>query len=223
MSISFAGIFDSYTLWTLILAVLWLIFAVFGALLSARPYPHYLQEPVVPFALLVPFIFVAENIWSWLMIGITTGLLILMQKQIKFGGYPTISVYQNYWQYLTKQISPEEYRNRFDNTRRNYEIAEYLADRLGKEEQIYIWGSDPTIYNLTERLPTGGKYIVSFHVHDLAKHDYVMAELTASQPKYVVILPGSTEFAQLRVMLAREYYVVDKIENAEIYMRRGEY
>lgn len=208
---------------SLVLALLWLAYAVFGALLSARPYPHYLQEPVVPFALLLPFIFVAENLWAWMMIGITAGLLILMQKQVKFWGYPTISVYQNYWQYVTKQITPLEYRNRFDNTRRNYAVAEYLINRLGNDEQIFVWGSDPTIYNLTKRLPSGGKYIVSFHVHDLNKHDYVMTELMSSKPKYVIVLPESTEFVRLKELLLREYYAVETIERAEIYMRQGGY
>ena len=153
---------------------LWVGFALFGALLSARPYPHYLQELAAPVALLVPFIFVAENIITWSVIAIIIGTGILVQKQVNFWAYPTISVYTTYWEYAMRKITWPQYLSRFDNAPRNYAVAKYLNQRLAQEDQIYVWGTDPTIYNLTKRLPTGGKYIVSFHVRDLKKYDYVM-------------------------------------------------
>ena len=204
---------------SLVFSLLWLSFALFGALLSARPYPHYLQEPVVPFALLLPYIFVAESLLAWIFIGSVAGILILMQRQIKFWGYPTISVYQTFWQYMTRQIGSEEYLAKFDNTKRNYAIAKYLNERLSATSKIYIWGSDATIYNLTEKLPAGGKYIVSFHVHDLKKENYVIEQLQKSQPKYIVKLPGSEEFAQLDELIEREYTLVNNTMGAEIFIR----
>ncbi|MFH1244170.1 MAG: hypothetical protein V1487_01140 [bacterium] len=204
---------------SLILALLWFSYALFGALLSARPYPHYLQEPVVPFALLVPYIFVAESLLSWILLGVVAGSLLLMQRQVKFWGYPTMSVYQNFWQYVNHQIGSEEYLARFDNAKRNYAIAKYLNERLSPTAQIYLWGSDATIYNLTERLPAGGKYIVSFHVHDLKKENYVIDQLQKSRPKYIVKLPGSEEFTQLDELIEREYILVNNTLGAEIYIR----
>ena len=202
-----------------VLAMLWLAFAVFGALLSARPYPQYLQEPVVPFALLLPFIFVIESVAAWLLVGVAAAILILMQRQIKFWGYPTLAVYQTFGEYATKKITREEYQNRFDNVKRNYAVAKYLSQRLGAADLIYIWGSDPTIYNLTNRLPTGGKYIVSFHVHDLKKEDYTLGELQKNQPKFVVVLPKSEQFLGLSQLLEREYVEVARIEEVIIYLR----
>lgn len=206
----------------LLLASLWLAFAIFGALLSGRPYPHYLQQPVVPFALWLPWIVVNEYVLAWVVWGISLGLMLLMQWQIKFWGYPTISVYRDFWQYMSRQISWEDYRNRFDNTKRNYAVASYLNQRLTASDQIYVWGSDPTIYNLTNRLPTGGKYIVSFHVHDLKKHDYVYSELNKHWPKYIVWLPGTTEFEQLQQALERDYDLAATIESVAVYRRQDE-
>ena len=108
----------------MVFSLLWFSFAMFGALLSARPYPHYLQEPVVPFALLLPYIFVAESLLAWLFIGVMAGILIMMQRQIKFWGYPSLDVYQTFWQYAKRQIASEDYLARFDNTKRNYVIAQ---------------------------------------------------------------------------------------------------
>ena len=202
-----------------VLAALWVGFALFGALLSARPYPHYLQELAAPLALLVPFIFVAENIITWGVIASIIGAGILVQKQVKFWGYPTLSVYKTYWEYTTKKITWPEYLSRFDNAPRNYAAAKYLNERLGTKDQIYVWGTDPTIYNLTKRLPTGGKYIVSFHVRDLKKYDYVMENLNKTQPKYIVILPGTGEFDELMTLIDQKYILVKEINSVLIYMR----
>ena len=81
---------------SLVFISLWLGFSLFGALLSGRPYPHYLQELAAPAALFIPFIFVAENIISWVLIAIVIGISVMVQMQIKFWGYPTLSVYKTY-------------------------------------------------------------------------------------------------------------------------------
>lgn len=202
-----------------VLAALWVGFALFGALLSARPYPHYLQELTAPFALLLPFVFVVENILSWIVIGVVAIAGILIQKQINFWGYPTLSVYRTYWEYVTGKIGWDDYLGRFDNAKRNYKIAQYLNERLQEDEQIYIWGTDPTVYNLTNRLPSGGKYIVSFHVHDLQKYDYTISNLLESNPKYILILPGSGEFPALTTLIDQKYIPAKTIGGAEIYIR----
>jgi len=205
-----------------VLSTLWTGWALFGALLSYRPYPHYLQEVVPAFALLLPTIFLAKRIAEWIVIGIIAGLGIAVQWQVKFWGYETISVYKNFWQVFTKKITWEEYRDRFDNTKRNYALATYLNERLSREDEIFVWGSDPTVYNLTNRLPTGGKYIVSFHVKDLKKYDYVMENLENNQPQAIVVIPSEIEFLELETMINREYVEVFKFEESRIYWRIGE-
>lgn len=203
----------------LVFASLWYGFSLFGALLSARPYPHYLQEVIAPASLLIPFIFVAENVISWIVIAIIIAASALMQWQIKFWAYPTISVYKNYIEYVTKKIDWPEYLSRFDNATRNYDVAKYLNERLQAEDKIYVWGTDPTIYNLTNRLPTGGKYIVSFHVRDLKKYDYTLENIMQSEPKYVLILPGAGDFEGLTSYLDTKYVIAKELNDVKIYIR----
>lgn len=199
--------------------LLWFAFSLFGALLSDRPYPHYLQEPIVPFALLLPYLFVAETVWAWSLIAAVVTMLGLMQQQIKFGAYPTLSVYKTYWQYVTKQINWPTYLDRFDNATRNYEIADYLNQRLTTKDEIYLWSTDPAVYNLTNRLPTGGKYIVSFHVRDLNKYGYTMDNLLAKMPKYILIYESSGDFPQLLALVGQKYALAKQIGEVEIYIR----
>lgn len=202
-----------------VLAGLWVGFSLFGALLSARPYPHYLQEIVAPLALLLPFIFASENVLSWIFIAIFVVIGILTQKQINFWAYPTLSVYKTYWDYQIGKLSWGQYLTRFDNATRNYDVAKYLNERITEEDKIYVWGTDPTIYNLTDRLPTGGKYIVSFHVRDLNKYEYTMSKLNESKPKYIMILPGTTDFPELNALVSHKYVLANVIDGVEIYIR----
>jgi hypothetical protein len=203
-----------------VFAALWFGWSFFGALLSGRPYPHYLQEAAAPAALLIPFVFVAENVISWVVIATIVAACAAIEWQVHFWGYPTLSVYKTYWQYVTKQIGWNEYLARFDNAPRNYEAAKYLNERLTPDKQIYIWGADSTIYNLTDRLPTGGKYIVSFHVHDLQKNDYVMENLDKNKPEYIVIIPGAEDFPQLYSLVETKYILTKELnDGTRIYLK----
>lgn len=202
-----------------ILASLWTGWALFGALLSYRPYPHYLQEVVPAFALLLPTIFLAKRVAEWLVIGIIVGIGMVVQWQVKFWGYETIGVYKNFWQVFTKKITQEEYRNKFDNARRNYTIANYLNERLSREDEIFVWGNDPTVYNLTNRLPTGGKYIVNFHVKDLGKYEYVINNLEKNKPQAIVVIPQKIEFLGLESLIEREYISVFEYDGSRIFWR----
>ena len=202
-----------------VLASLWFAFSMFGALLSGRPYPHYLQEPAVPFSLLLPFVFVAETLWMWLIMGLVVVGLYAIERQIGFGAYPTLSPYQTYFEYVTKKISWPAYLDRFYNATRNYEIANYLKPRLASKDQIYLWSTDPTVYNLTNRLPTGGKYIVSFHVKDLNKYDYTMSNLVSNMPKYILVYESAGDFPQLMALIGQKYAFVKQVGEVEIYIR----
>lgn len=205
----------------LVFGSLWLAFSLFGALLSTRPYPHYLQEPIVPFSLLVPFLFVTERMVGWVIMAILAGAGVMTQLSVKFLGYQTLPVYQNFVSYMAGKISKEEYYGKFDNARRNYVIANYLDERLLPEEKIYVWGSDPTIYNLTRRLPSGGKYMVSFHVRDLKQFDYALEKVREAKPKAVVILAGNDEFPGLMSYVGLNYVEVLSFEDNQVYWRLG--
>ena len=123
---------------------------------------------------------------------------------------------------MAGNISVKAYQDEFDNTQRNYTLAKYLNAHLTERDQIYVWGTDPTIYNLTKRLPTGGKYIVSFHVHDLKQYGYTMENLIKNKPKAIVVLTGSGEFPELSGLLEQKYVEVMDFEGNVVYWRMGE-
>ena len=206
----------------LTLAALWCGWSLFGALLSFRPYPHYLQELVLAVSLLLPTLFTTRTIWGWSVWAMLIGGGIVTQQNVKFWGYPTLNVYRDFLEMTTGRISKIQYRERFDNTKRNYLIASYLNERLSPSDEIFVWGSDPTVYNLTRRLPTGGRYIVSFHVKDLGKYDYVMENLRENVPKAIVVIAENNEFAELELMIQSRYIEVLRTNDAVVYWRLQE-
>lgn len=203
----------------LVLAGGWLAFSFFGSLLSGRPYPHYLQQPVVPFSLLLPIIFVADSILAWVTIGILALLGILAQRFIGFGAYPLLPIYADHYQLLTRQISYKEYLSRYTNAYRNTVIGNYLQNHLAPEDKIYVWGADATIYNLTNRLPAGGPYIVSFHVQDLKAYDLVIRNLRENHPRYIIMTPDGGPFPELQALLAERYTLATSVDGSEVYLR----
>ncbi len=200
-------------------ASLWLGFALFGALLSARPYPHYLQQVVPAAALLLPSVVVMDNWREWLAVGWLAVSGVMAGKKIRFWYYPTVSYYQNFWDTVRGRKSREAYLSYFDNFQRNKRVADYLRERMGKEDEVFVWGTDPTIYNLLDKLPAGGRYIVSFHVRDFKAYGETMAALVNKKPKYVVILPEPIEFEDLWGWLEAKYLKVREIEGVQIYQR----
>jgi hypothetical protein len=123
---------------------------------------------------------------------------------------------------VTGKITKQEYLETFDGAKRNYKIGNYLKERMTNDEKLYVWGSDAAIYNITKKLPAGGKYIVNFHVHDLQKHEYVMDNLRENSPSFIVVLPNTTEFPQLDELLEREYLETIEVEGAKVYRRASE-
>ncbi len=206
----------------LVLVLLWLAFSFFGSLLSARPYPHYLLQPVVPLSLALPMIVITESVWAWIVIGFLSIWGVMTMQQIGFWWYPNTPLYTNFAEFVTGKIMKQEYLETFDGAKRNYKIGEYLNERMSQEDKLFVWGSDAAIYNITKKLPAGGKYIVNFHVHDLGKHEYVMENLRKNVPMFIVVLPGTTEFPQLMELLEREYLETFEVEGAIVYKRVSE-
>jgi len=202
-----------------LLISLWFSFGLFGALLSARPYPHYLQEIVPSGTLLLTSVLVLEDVWSWIVWGSLSLSLIVAQKTIKFWHYPTLSYYENFLKIISGKETKEKYLSYFETTKINFPVAKFLQQRMIKEDTIYVWGTDPTLYNLLDKLPTGGKYIVSFHVRDFDAYRETMQHLEVNKPDYVIILPEPIPFPELFSWLEAKYIQINTINGVKIYKK----
>lgn len=204
----------------LVAVSMWYIFSLFGSLLSGRPYPHYLLQPVVPLAVMVPYIYMGwRKVIDSGVVVVIMALSVVALVKIGFWSYPTVSYYKNFIDVAAGKKSNAEYLNYFESARRNIPIAEFLGARMLGEHDLYIWGTDSTLYNLLDKLPAGGKYIVSFHVRDFDAFDEVILSLERNQPKYIVVLPDPIEFPELFSLLQVDYVQIADIDGSLVYLR----
>ncbi len=203
----------------ILFASIWFIFTLFGALLSGRPYPHYLLQIVPSLVILGAAGWVGRKNWKNLIVA--GGVMFLMVGAIirfDFGSYPVISYYGNFFAYASQQISHDEYINNYDwRMTRNYKVAKYIKNNSAEDDKIFIWGTDPGIYVLSDRLQVG-RLVTSFHVEDLSEYERLGEQLDNAKPKYIVVMENEwREFIKLEGLIDRSYVKVEQIETAEIY------
>lgn len=191
---------------------LWLIFDLFAALLSARPYPHYLIQIIPPLIIGLAVLFHQKHLFSK---GVFAGVLLLVLLayiRFDFHFWSVRAYYQNFITYVRGQIDRTEYYARFDSRMpRNYALASYLRQTTTPNERIYIWGTEPELYVLSQRLPVG-PLVVSFHVEDLNYYQPTIEALEADHSATVVIMENERRsFPELKSLLNTDYFLVKTI------------
>lgn len=202
------------------LVITWFLMAMFGALLSERPYPHYLIQPVVPGAILLTYLLLVKRKALKLMVvflGLLTGLAIY---QIKFWHYPLLTYYRNFIEYGLGKKSQEDYRAYFDSrVNQSYKLAEYLRWKTGPDDRVFIWGNEPYVYAMAERLPIG-RYTVTYHVLDFNGYEETIEAWDKHKPKVVMVMEyEENEFPEMEDRLATDYVLIEKIDQALVYRR----
>lgn len=198
--------------------VIWFLLAMYGALLSERPYPHYLIQPAVPGVLLLALFLYSRRKVLKLVIVVTGILGGWWWQQIKFWGYPLVPYYINFVQYITQQKSLEEYRNYFDpRVNQTYKLGEYLKMSTLPQDRVFIWGDEPGVYALGERLPVG-RYTVAYHVVDFNGYEETIKAWGKQPPKVVLVMDYEKRpFKEMELKLATDYVLAGKIDHARVY------
>ncbi len=194
----------------------WLLFSLFAVSLSERPYPHYLIQAVPSISFLLAILFAKKTLEQSLAI-VPLALALFVPVYFRFWIYPTASYYVRFLKLATNQISKEAYINSFGgHVGKNYEIAEFVAASTSKDDKIFVWGDNSTIYALSRRLPPI-KYVVDYHIKDFSSLDKTMEDLKRNPPKQVIILPNSSAFPGLIVYLRENYVLISTINGAEVW------
>ena len=200
------------------LIVLWFSAALFGALLSGRPYPHYFIQILPPavFLLVLPFTKKAKKSYFFSSALLIT-LTVFSLYYYKFWHYPTISYYKNFIQYQLGKIDQETYYRFWgDSVITNYQIANYIKTNTTPDQKIFVWGTQPAIYAISHRLPVG-KYTVAYHVSDFHAHDQTLDSLISQPPPFIVYFPQAPPFDRLDQFINLNYSVDRAFSSAIIF------
>ncbi|MGI5840917.1 MAG: glycosyltransferase family 39 protein [Patescibacteria group bacterium] len=200
---------------------LWFSAALFGSLLSGRPYPHYLIQLLPPFCMVLAFFFQSKRNQFKTFSLISLFILAVVIIKYEFYFYPTITYYTNFYSYITGRKSLEAYR-RFFGPRVNttYAIANFIKSNTSSQDKIFVWGDEPYIYALSQRLPPG-KFTVAYHVVDFGGHQSTIDSFKVSQPAYIVYFPMSNRpFPDLDKFILKYYSLDQIIDSAYIFKKR---
>lgn len=200
--------------------IIWTLTSWFGATLSSRPYPHYLLQLVPATVLLVAWTLNEKKISiDRIFTGGVTLLIVATVLLLKFSFYPTIPYYSRFFQFLTKNITKEQYIQQYDGLMsENYELAKILI--TSKNPQIFIWGTNPTLYALAKKYPTG-RFTVSFHIKDFpGAFEETYEDLIAVEPEYIVVMKNEdARFDNFFAYLYQNYVLIKETQRMELYKK----
>lgn len=195
--------------------ILWFIAALIAATLSNRPYPHYFIQLVPPLALLITLTLSnlrrlikysknkVSSLNSTLLGLITLSLFVATMLLLEFRPYAVTSYYQNWYQLVSGKISKEEYRQRFDWLMNdNYKAAPIINAAGGND--LFIWGTNPMLYALTQKQPTG-RFTVAFHIHDFDAYGETMRDVVKKNPPFIVVMKNEKPLPELNNYLLYNY------------------
>lgn len=200
------------------LILLWFAFSLFAALLSSRPYPHYLIQVLPALSLAFGF-FSAKEKKAKILPSALFFILLLAFLSFKFWYYPNLPYYFNFYRFVLTQDKADYFR-RFDNQALAlYQVADYLATHTQKEERIFIWGTQPSIYALARRLPVG-RYAASYHIVDFNGYEETIKALQEQQPNYITVSGDEKRpFPQMETLLQQDYSLETEIGDFQIFHR----
>lgn len=199
----------------------WFFTCIFGSLLSTRPYPHYLIQILPPLCLLIGFLFYSKFNYSRIIILGSFFFLALTIKKYNFYFYPNLSYYQNFYSHIQNLSTSVEYKNYFSsNTDNIHKISQFISENSNYDDHIFIWGDEPYIYALSNRLPSG-RYTVAYHIVDFNGYQETIDSLKSNTPKFIVYFSMENRpFPQLDDILNRYYFLDKNFSSVLIFRKR---
>ena len=187
----------------------WLSATLFGALLSTRPYPHYLIQSLPPLCILLFTFFLKKkdnNLFQKIFTALSIVTFVITIFSYKFYLYSTIKYYRNFYSFKSP-IARDAFFG--DHVIVSQQIAGYVKNNTDYNDRIFLWGDQSYIYAMANRLPPG-RYTVAYHIVDFNGYQETMAAIKTYLPKFIVYTPMSGRpFPELDEFISK-YYLLDK-------------
>ena len=198
---------------------LWWTITLFAALLSGRPYPHYLLQMTPVLTLGVALLVWGKERERYVVVGLMA-VLVAAVVTFRFYVYPMVSYYANFLGWVAGQRTTETYFAAFSpDIKRNYHIAEVVAAGSVPDEPVFVWGDQPMIYALARRLPVG-KYTAKYHILDFRAQPETLRQLTEQPPRYIVSFGQEDQLPGLAELLRQRYILVERVGGESIFRHR---
>lgn len=197
---------------------IWLVFSVFNALFSERPYPHYLLVGLPSIALFTSFLkkggkLIFLNLVLFIFIFFIAINNFNLDKRI---GKYSLFYYENYINFVLGKNSITSYQEFFDkNTTRDYTLANFIAANTKSDDSVFLWSDSPQIYALSGKLPPG-RYTVSYHITFYKNAmDETRNAINTVKPKYIIVTKHTPEVNNFLIFYNLKYI----IKGSKVYER----
>lgn len=172
--------------------LLWLIFSLFSAFFSGRPYTHYQLVILPAISLLFGYIFIKQpnrHKVALSLLWISTICVVYLSFR-HWDSVRTAAYYQNFVDFVSNRKDVFAYQSFFDkHTPRDYEIALFIRNNTKHGDSVYLWGNSAQIYVLSNTFPPG-RYTVAYHIGvSKAAVDETTMAIEKTKPKYIIIMP----------------------------------
>lgn len=163
----------------------WLVFSIFNAFFSGRPYTHYVLVALPALCLLLGLALESKK-----RMFVHLGIFVLLVLLIKFNfDYykKIIPYYINYNEFVMGRKPVIDYQKFFDrDTPVNYQLSEFIKNSTNKNDNIFLASNSSTVYYLSNKLPPG-RYIVAYHIEFYKNAiQETQKALDKKQPKYII-------------------------------------
>lgn len=204
----------------LFLLTCWFGFSLYGALLSNRPYLHYLLQ-IIPPSIILLFYLIRHPARGGIFL-VFYFLIIFFLAKMFTGAFAldTRSYYTNWFDYVSERKTWEQYANYFDGrTVTNYQIGNYIKENSSVNDSIFVWGDNAFIYVLSQRKPTT-KFIQAHHLTTIPRENYdaVTSKILTDKPKIIVITrPVNFAFPKLETIASKNYSLISTFGTNFVY------
>ena len=200
-----------------LLVALWFAFSLFAALLSARPYPHYLIQVLPSLSLLAGFLTLRVR-KEKLFVLLCFSLFAFSFYFYRFWVYKNIPYYTNFYQYALGQKTKQEYFADFDPKANDvYQAAEFVVSHALFDEKIFIWGNEPFIYALSRHLPSG-RYTVAYHIIDFDGWQETIEAIEKDKTGLIITAPvAGHDFPAMEKLLKGKYIKIGEVGEFDFY------
>ena len=196
--------------------IFWLAATIFGVLLSTRPYPHYLIQLLPPGCILLISLFIKKDFKAILIIIISFLSLGFIISKYNFYFYPNVAYYQNFYSFKSIFDFNQYFGSRVNT---NSQISEFINKNTDSSDSIFVWGDEPYVYALSNRLPSG-RYTVAYHIVDFNGYQETIDSFKTKLPKFIIYYPmDQRSFPELDSVLSR-YYFLDKIYDSVLIFQK---
>lgn len=196
---------------------IWGTVTLFAALMSGRPYPHYLLQMAGALAA-AGGLLLSKNKTKEQTVSLgLAGILIISWVSFKFYVYPTASYYTNFAKWVWGKENKQQYYAHFNqNLDDLYNISGVVKTNTSPQDRIFVWGDIPMVYALTERNPAT-KYMVEYHIKDFNAEKFTLNQLEENLPKYIIVADRQNELPGLKGLLNSFYLLEKKTPGYDIY------